>query len=761
MRFRNGFLLSFIGGGVMLLAAGQNAITPDAPVDSKTIIRAEKKLVLVDTVVTDKKGDYVHDLTQKDFRVWEDKKEQNIESFSFEADPASPASKQKHYLILFFDNASMQLTDQMQARRAAAQFIDKNAGPDRYMAVVNFTGSLQIAQNFTNDADRLRAVVGGTRFSTVSPNGDLASLSPQLGRAAADFGARDVLLSLRSLAKNLAPVPGRKTLIFLSAGFPLDLELRSELTAVIDVCNKSNIAIYPIDVRGLVAENRVPAFAPGNGARLPNSRGSLQAAYFEPVSFAPQHGGGAGGAGAGAAGGGGRPGGGAPSGGATGGGGRGGTTSSGGSGGRSGTTSGTTGGTGKTGSTSGGRSGGGGAPTTTPFGMNNPYNQPRVIVPHIPDVSRQQEVLYTLAEGTGGFVIVNTNDLVGGLQRIANELNEYYVLGYSPSEESKEGACHELKVKVDRGGIKVRARTGYCTAKPLDFLAGSAEERELENHAASASSGNVNASMEVPFFYTSANTARVNVAMEIPSGGLKFTKEKGKLHAVVNVLGIATEPDGAVAARFSDALKLDLDNKKEVQAFEEHPIHYQTQFDIASGKYNLKVVFSSAGEGFGKIETPLEIDTYSEKNFSLSGVALSDEIHPVSDLDVGLDAALLEDKTPLVSQGMQLMPSGSNMFKKAAPAAVYVEIYEPLLEGQSSPKVGLKMRIVDKKSGAQKLDTGFINVASYAKNGNAVIPVGLRLPVDTLTPGAYRVELQAIDTANHQSPVRAADFAVQ
>jgi hypothetical protein len=249
--------------------------------------------------------------------------------------------------------------------------------------------------------------------------------------------------------------------------------------------------------------------------------------------------------------------------------------------------------------------------------------------------------------------------------------------------------------------------------------------------------------------------------MEIPSSGLKFTKEKGKLHAVVNVLGIATGTDGAVAARFSDAVKLDFENKKEVEAFEEHPMHYEAQFDVASGKYKLKVVFSSAGEGFGKVETPLEIDPYTEKNFSLSGVALSDEIHPVSNLDVGLDAALLEDKTPLVSQGMQLMPSGSNMFKKAAPAAVYVEIYEPLLTQPNSPKVGLKMRIVDKKSGEQKLDTGFINVGSYAKNGNAVIPVGLRLPVDTLTPGSYRVELQAIDAANHQSPVRAADFAVQ
>ena len=59
------------------------------------MIRSESRLVLVDTVVTDKKGNYVHDLTQKDFKVYEDNKEQPITTFSFETGatpPTTPAS---------------------------------------------------------------------------------------------------------------------------------------------------------------------------------------------------------------------------------------------------------------------------------------------------------------------------------------------------------------------------------------------------------------------------------------------------------------------------------------------------------------------------------------------------------------------------------------------------------------------------------------------------------------------------------------------
>jgi VWFA-related protein len=217
-------LLLFTGA---LCITGAVALAQPNP----TVIRTETRLVLVDSVVTDKKGQYVTNLEQKDFRVWEDNKEQPIKTFSFEADPASPLNDQKRYLVLFFDNSSMDFGDQSRARDAAAKFIDSNTGPNRLIAIVNFGGSLVIAQNFTADAERLKQVVKGIKSSSVSPNVEVASLGmPRLGRAAADFGARSVVLALRSLAKNLSEVPGRKTLVMFTAGFPLTPEIRSEVT---------------------------------------------------------------------------------------------------------------------------------------------------------------------------------------------------------------------------------------------------------------------------------------------------------------------------------------------------------------------------------------------------------------------------------------------------------------------------------------------------------------------------------------------------
>src|ERR1700720_4829239 len=151
-------------------AAPVPAQTPDASQQPGPTIKAESRLVLVDAVVTDKKGNYIHDLTQNDFKVYEDNKEQSVASFSFGADTAIQAQGQKRYLILFFDNSTMAMPDQIQARDAAKKFIEANAGPDRLMAVVDFGGTLRIVQNFTANADLLRGAVSGVKSSSVDPN---------------------------------------------------------------------------------------------------------------------------------------------------------------------------------------------------------------------------------------------------------------------------------------------------------------------------------------------------------------------------------------------------------------------------------------------------------------------------------------------------------------------------------------------------------------------------------------------------------------
>ena len=144
----------------------------------------------------------------------------------------------------------MKASDQSQDRAAAAKFIDGNGGPGRYFAVIDYAGTLRVTQNFTDDTARLKQVVSSPKLSTDS-SGTNASLGSPVFSSYDAYSNRNVLLALRSVARSMASLPGRKSLIWLTSGFPLTQDNQYDLTSLISACNRANVAVYPVDVRGL------------------------------------------------------------------------------------------------------------------------------------------------------------------------------------------------------------------------------------------------------------------------------------------------------------------------------------------------------------------------------------------------------------------------------------------------------------------------------------------------------------------------------
>jgi hypothetical protein len=385
-------------------------------------------------------------------------------------------------------------------------------------------------------------------------------------------------------------------------------------------------------------------------------------------------------------------------------------------------------------------------------------NQPQILLPKLPPMSSvNQEVMQMLADGTGGFAIYNTNDLLAGLQRIVQESNHFYVLGYVP-QSSAEGSCHTLKVKMNRGGTEVRSRSGYCNVHPTNPLDGKPLEKQMEAQATGATPGTIHSSMQAPYFYAGPNIAQVNLSMEIPGESIVFNKDKGKYHANVNVLGIAHKPDGSVGARFSDIVNLDME-KDDWKEFTKKPYRYQNQFDAAPGTYKLSVVLSSGGEGFAKMETPLQIDPYDGQKFTLGGVVLSSSVQKVDEIPTEVDAALLEDRKPLIVKGLQINPSASYQFKKADSVTLYSELYEPLLKTDPATKVVSGYRIFDANN-KEVFFTGGVAMDSFVQKGNPVVPFAFRVETKDLAPGTYRLVLLAVDGKNNQAPQRPVDFSL-
>ena len=66
-----------------------------------------------------------------------------------------------------------------------------------------------------------------------------------------------------------------------------------------------------------------------------------------------------------------------------------------------------------------------------------------------------------LADNTDGRAIINRNDLAVGMKQIIRDSSAYYLLGYNSTQAPTDGKFHEIKVRVTRRGVDVRARKGY------------------------------------------------------------------------------------------------------------------------------------------------------------------------------------------------------------------------------------------------------------------------------------------------------------
>jgi hypothetical protein len=391
----------------------------------------------------------------------------------------------------------------------------------------------------------------------------------------------------------------------------------------------------------------------------------------------------------------------------------------------------------------------------------NPNFQPNANIPPFPPLaSINQDVLYALAHGTGGLTIFNTNDFTGGLEKIAHEMDEYYVLGYTPTNLAHDGSYHHLQLKVDQKALEVRARDGYYDTKGLDFLKGKPEGKALEARLESAQPGDAHLSALASYFYSEANVARVNLAASVPARALNFDKDKKDFHCDVNILGIAYRPDGAVAARFSDTRSLKFDKKGLKEFSNGDPYTYRTAFDIAPGNYKLKIALTTGETGLGKTEIPLVVRPYNGHQFGLSGIVLSDQIESLSDSAIDLDQALLEDQKPLVVGGNEVLPSADNHFRAGGDVALYVEVYEPLMILEKTPGVRIQYEVIDRKTNEAVLNSSPIAVDELAKPGSPVIPIGLSLHFDKAKAGDYLLEMRAIDAAGNNSGITSAEFAL-
>ena len=169
--------------------------------------------------------------------------------------------------------------------------------------------------------------------------------------------------------------------------------------------------------------------------------------------------------------------------------------------------------------------------------------------------------LKVLAEQTGGFAAVESNDYSDAYDRIVRENSSYYVLGYYPPSNKRDGKFHKIEVKLKRPGLKVTARKGYAAPKgkgevtAVDPSAGTSTALKDLLNSPLQQPGLTLSVVAAPFDAPKDNVA---VTIEIVGRNLKFTPDKGLFTNTVEVSMLPLEARGKAQQGRRSEVKLNL-----------------------------------------------------------------------------------------------------------------------------------------------------------------------------------------------------------
>jgi VWFA-related protein len=305
--------------------------------EGKIEFRTETILVQVPVVVTDKSGSHVHGLTKADFHVFENGKEQTVSTFeeliSTNAKLVSVATKPGEFsnltlsgdqprtiTVIALDTVNTPFLDQTYGRRELVKYLANSLDSGQVLALMIITShGLRIVQGLTGDPAQLLLVlkkVGGEMpgLQSVSIDaqadaaaGDVPNI-PTVGPGSDPGTAMDAFVehgdaiyaqfqqqnaiettmnAFLGIAWSLSGVPGRKSLIWATGGFPFSISspavvpggyLAALYERTMQALTEAQISVYPVDVRGLVNSSPI---VDATRSRAPTARQFSNRAWLQ------------------------------------------------------------------------------------------------------------------------------------------------------------------------------------------------------------------------------------------------------------------------------------------------------------------------------------------------------------------------------------------------------------------------------------------------------------------------------------------------
>jgi VWFA-related protein len=352
----------------------------------------------------------------------------------------------------------------------------------------------------------------------------------------------------------------------------------------------------------------------------------------------------------------------------------------------------------------------------------------------------EQESLRLLADETGGIAAVNSNDLAAAFERIQRDNSNYYVLGYYPANERRDGKFRKIEVRVNRPGLEVRSRKGYMAPRGKAAPATGPEASEGTPPVLRDLLGSPLPIPGLRLVVTAApfkgkgRDASVNLVVQADGRDLSFTEKDGKFDGSLDMAVIAVdESAGKSRGGLNHVLSMPL-TPPTYQQVVQNGLRITSRMDLPPGRYQLRIgMVDTTSKRTGSVHLDLDVPDFGSEPLMMSGLVLTSAL-----------AAQMRTAQGNPNDDVRKMlpgpPTASRAFRSGEELALAAEIYDNEAKTPHSVDITTSLVADDGREIYKHEDQRSSSELGGASGGYGHTA---RIPLKGVAPGLYVVKVEA------------------
>jgi GWxTD domain-containing protein len=246
------------------------------------------------------------------------------------------------------------------------------------------------------------------------------------------------------------------------------------------------------------------------------------------------------------------------------------------------------------------------------------------------------------------------------------------------------------------------------------------------------------------------DTVLVPVTVQVPNNQLSFASKDGVHSATLNIFGRISTLTGRVVQTFEDPVSRDFPDSLFQQSLKLQSI-YQKAVPLRPGLYRLDLVIKDVKSGnVGVINSRLAVPKYEDDKLEASSLILADQLEHVPARQIGTGQFVLGSS--------KVRPKLDGEFPSNEKLGIYMQVYN-LKPDDQTHKSNAAFQYTVKKGDQQVMQ--FKETSAEMKQTGEQVTIERLLPLATLTPGKYTLEVVATDNLSNKTISKSADFTVK